>query len=142
MGASTALALAREGARVLITYLRQAPELYGETLSAAEGATVPGRAYYCREIGQSADHVVDEIESSGGECTAWEADLSDSAVVPTLFDKAEERWGGVDLVVNNAAFDAPDTFLPRPVLDENPVFAEQWARPRAWRFSRCGNGPA
>lgn len=55
IGAATAIAFAREGARVLITYLRQSPDLYGETRTNAESATVPGRAYYCREIGQPED---------------------------------------------------------------------------------------
>lgn len=45
----------REGARVLITFLRRSPELYGETQANAESATTPGRAYYCREIGQLED---------------------------------------------------------------------------------------
>lgn len=50
VGAAIAVAFAQQGARVLITYLRQSPELYGETQASAEQATIPGRAYYCREI--------------------------------------------------------------------------------------------
>ncbi len=45
IGASTAITFAQEKARVLITYLRQSPELYGETQANVEQATVPGRAY-------------------------------------------------------------------------------------------------
>ena len=126
IGASTAIAFAQEGARVLITYLRQSPELYDEIQANVEQATVPGRAYYCREIGQSAEHVVDEIGALDGECMAWEADLSDPNTILKLFDKAEEKWGAVDVIVNNAAFDTPDTFLPQPVLDRDPVFAEEY----------------
>ena len=126
IGASTAIAFAREGARVLITYLRQSPELYGETQANVEQATVPGRAYSCREIGQSAEHVVNEIRALDGGCMAWEADLSDHNTIPKLFDKAEERWGAVDVIVNNAAFDTPDTFLPQSVLGKDPVFVEEY----------------
>ena len=126
IGAATAVAFARQGARVLLTYLRQPPEMYGETRAAAEQATAPGRAFYCREIRRSAEHVVEEIKALGGEGMAWEADLSHPDVVPELFDKAEERWGAVDVVVNNAAFDTPDTFLPQAVLDQDPVFAEEY----------------
>lgn len=126
IGASTAIAFAKEGAKVFITYLRQSPELYGETEANVEKATVPGRAYYCREIRQSAERVVNEIGALGGECMAWEADLSDPNTIPILFDKAEERWGAVDVIVNNAAFDTPDTFLPQPVLDKDPVFVKEY----------------
>lgn len=66
IGAATAIAFAREGARVLITYLGQSPELYGENQANVEQATVPGRAYYCREIGRSADHVINERNKDSG----------------------------------------------------------------------------
>ncbi len=126
IGAAVAIAFAGQGARVLIAYLRQAPELYGETQADIAPATVPGRAYYCREIGRSAEHVSNEITALNGECMAWEADLSNPDTIPLLFDKAEERWGTVDVIVNNAAFDTPDTFLPQSILDKDPVFAEEY----------------
>ncbi|MCX5828888.1 MAG: SDR family oxidoreductase [Deltaproteobacteria bacterium] len=126
IGADIAIAFAREGARVLITFLRQSPELYGETKANVDSATTPGRAYYCREIGQSADLVAEEIRALGGECITCEADLSDPDMIPKLFDQAEKRWGAVDVIVNNAAFAAPDTFLPQPVLDKDSVFSEEY----------------
>lgn len=98
IGAATAIAFVREGASVLVTYLRQSPELYGETQANVEQASVPGRAYYCRKIGQSAEYVVNEIRDLDGECMAWEADLSNPNTIPKLFDKAEERWGAVDVI--------------------------------------------
>lgn len=126
IGAATAIAFGREGARVLISYLRQSPELYDETQENVENAKTPGRAYYCREIGQSADWVAQEIEALGGECIIFEADLSDPATIPKLFSLAEEKWESVDIIVNNAAFDSPDTFLPQPVLDKDPFFAGEY----------------
>ena len=89
----------------MIAYLRQPPELYGETKENAALATTPGQAFYCREIGKSAERVVAEIESHGGQCMEWEADFADPGSVPMLFDKAEKQWGTVDIIVNNAAFD-------------------------------------
>jgi 3-oxoacyl-[acyl-carrier protein] reductase len=126
IGAAIAIAFAREGARVSVAYLRQSPELYGETQANVENATTPGQAFYCREIGQSAEWVLEEIRALGGECMMWEADLSDPDTIPKLFDQAEGRWGAVDIIVNNAAFDTPDTFLPQPVLDRDPVFAGEY----------------
>ena len=41
IGAAIAIAFAREGAKVLITFLRQAPELYGETQEKVDSATTP-----------------------------------------------------------------------------------------------------
>ena len=127
IGAATAIAFAREGAMVLITYLRQSSELYGETSENAEISTSPGRAYYCREIAKSADWVAEEIKALGGECITLEADLSDPKTIPRLFDLAEEKWGTVDVVVNNAAFDAFDTFLPQEALEKAPAFAEEFS---------------
>jgi 3-oxoacyl-[acyl-carrier protein] reductase len=126
IGAAIAIAFGREGARVLITYLRQSPELYGETQVNVENAKEPGRAYYCRKIGQCADWVVQEIQALDGKCTAFEADLSDPDMIPELFDLVEGKWGAADIIVNNAAFDMPDTFLPQPVLDKDPVFAKEY----------------
>lgn len=126
IGAAVVIAFAREGARVFITYLRQSPETYSETPASMEGASTPGRAFYCREIGQSAERVEKEILALNGEYVSWEADLSDPGVVPKIFDRAEEKWGVVDIIVNNAAFDTPDTFLPQPILEIDPVFAGEY----------------
>ncbi len=126
IGAATAVAFAREGARVFITYLRQPPALYGETKENAEKATAPGRAYYCRMIAQSAQKVTELINQSGGICFAWEADLSDPANIPKLFDLAEKHLGEVDVIVNNAAFDNPDTFIPQKELAKNPLFVDEY----------------
>lgn len=84
IGAATARALAEQGASVFITYLgKPAPEL-----------------------------VVQEARDKGVGVDSWEADLADPANIPKLFDKAEEKLGPVDIVVNNAAYGEPDTVLP------------------------------
>ena len=49
-----------------------------------------------------AEKVVQEIQAAGGHAVAVKADVSVPAEVATLFDKAEEAFGGVDVVVNNA----------------------------------------
>jgi len=126
IGAATAVAFAKEGAKVFLNYLRQSPELFGETLESAEKAKVPGRAYYCKKISQSADQVVNKITQSGGKCSAWEADLSQPDNIPKLFDIAEDKLGPVSIVINNAAFDNPDTFIPKTELEKNPFFAGEY----------------
>jgi 3-oxoacyl-[acyl-carrier protein] reductase len=52
-----------------------------------------------------AEEIVAKIEKSGkagGRATAVRADVSDSASVRILFDAAERKFGGVDVLVNNA----------------------------------------
>jgi 3-oxoacyl-[acyl-carrier protein] reductase len=49
-----------------------------------------------------ADAVVAEIAGKGGQAVAVRADVADEAAVAGLFDAAEQRFGGVDVVVNAA----------------------------------------
>lgn len=97
IGAATAKALASCGASVFITYLRTAdPEDFPEP--------------YRTNRSQNADHILSDIRSAGGMAQAVEADLRDPAVVPKLFDAAEESFGSVDILVNNATGWVADTF--------------------------------
>ncbi|HEY5751619.1 MAG TPA: SDR family oxidoreductase [Chthoniobacterales bacterium] len=49
-----------------------------------------------------AEKVVREIQARGGQAIAVQADVSKPVEVSALFDKAEEAFGGVDIIVNNA----------------------------------------
>jgi len=51
---------------------------------------------------QAAEAVVREIETAGGRAISAQADVANAADVRRLFDKAEEVYGGVDVLVNNA----------------------------------------
>ncbi|MFD6992498.1 glucose 1-dehydrogenase [Streptomyces sp. NPDC059943] len=74
IGRSTALAFAAEGARVLIADLNA----------------------------ESAQSTVEAIERSGGTAIAVTGDLGDQAVVDRVTWTAVERFGSVDVLVNNA----------------------------------------
>jgi 3-oxoacyl-[acyl-carrier protein] reductase len=50
----------------------------------------------------AADAVVAEITGKGGQAVAVHADVADETAVAALFDTAQERFGGVDVVVNAA----------------------------------------
>jgi len=127
IGAAIAVALAREGARVLVTYLRQSPDVYLVAPEDAEAAASPGSAYYAREIAQTSESVESAIAAFGGVCLAREADLADPQSIPQLFDAAESKWAGVDILVNNAALAIPDTFLPDSILGDDSRFADEYA---------------
>lgn len=49
-----------------------------------------------------ADEVVASIEANGGQAVAVQADVADPTAVKRLFDAAEDRFGGIDVLVNNA----------------------------------------
>lgn len=51
---------------------------------------------------QAAEAVVREIEAAGGKAVSAQADVANTADVRRLFDTAEEVYGGVDVLVNNA----------------------------------------
>ena len=119
IGAATSIALARSGCAVLCTYLR------------VEDEPDPGTPQVYRDRrGQSADEVVAQIESGGGRAVAVEADLSDQAVPALLFDAAEEQFGPVDILVNNATGWIQDTFSPASTDGHGrslrPVTAATW----------------
>jgi 3-oxoacyl-[acyl-carrier protein] reductase len=89
IGAATARQLAHHGAAVLITYLRtgassQYPEAYREHRS-LDGQDVAA-----------------SVTREGGQARAVEADLLDSSVIPRLFAEAEQTFGPVDILINNA----------------------------------------
>lgn len=104
IGAATAKALAAESVSVLINYLRMPPmNRYnpGEELDR-----------YDTMRARTADEVLQAIRAQGGRAEAVEADLSDPATIPFLFDRAEALFGPVDILVNNADHCDQNTFLP------------------------------
>ncbi len=127
IGAATAVAFAKEGVRVFINYLRLTPEEYGGiSREEADTASDPGRGFYYRTLEQSADEVMKTMRDLNGECESWEADLADPRNISVLFDRAEGRFGKVDILVNNAAHDRCDTFIPQSELARSPNFLGEY----------------
>jgi 3-oxoacyl-[acyl-carrier protein] reductase len=54
-----------------------------------------------------ADQVVQAITAAGGQAIALKADVSSPAEVESLFTQAEARFGGVDVLINNAGIIQP-----------------------------------
>jgi 3-oxoacyl-[acyl-carrier protein] reductase len=113
IGAATARTFAAQGARVFVTYLRLSPLEYGIDPEEARRASEPGLPLYHATQAISGDAVVGEIRKSGGIAESWEADLADPTTIPGLFDRAEQKFGPVTVLVNNAAYceTPPDTIF-------------------------------
>lgn len=117
IGAATAKGLAAEGVAVLMNFLRMPPLDTVESQasqSAKPETTPPGLASYNRKRSTSAQEVVQSICETGGRAEAIEADLSDPATIPLLFERAEALLGPVDILINNADYCMADTFQSGP----------------------------
>ncbi|MBD3307944.1 SDR family oxidoreductase [candidate division KSB3 bacterium] len=55
--------------------------------------------YYTSQ--KKAQEVVETINANGGKAWAAGADLTDSAATKALFAKVQDRWGALDILVNN-----------------------------------------
>jgi Dehydrogenases with different specificities (related to short-chain alcohol dehydrogenases) len=75
IGAAVATRLAKEGFTVVVNYAGSA---------------------------KAAEEVVNAITAAGGKAISAQADISKPADARRLFDQAEEVYGGVDVLVNNA----------------------------------------
>ncbi len=75
IGAAMAQRLARDGFAVVVNYARGRDE---------------------------AEQVVAAIKAQGGRAVAVQADIGETSGAATLFDAAEQAFGGVDVLVNNA----------------------------------------
>src|SRR5688572_3897010 len=100
IGAAIARALAVQGVRVFCTYLRDTPR--------PDPAIPP--AFY-EEHAMTADWLIDEIGRAGGKAAAWECDLARADSIPQLFDRAESAFRLVEILINNADWGEPDSFL-------------------------------
>ena len=65
------------------------------------------------------DELAEDIRKTGGEVTAIEARMGDEAQTKHLFDKTVEIYGGIDILVNNAAEQHPQTDIHQ--IDEKQL---------------------
>jgi 3-oxoacyl-[acyl-carrier protein] reductase len=66
---------------------------------------------------QAADALVTEIQDQNGEAIAQQADVSQPESVDQLIKSAMDKWGRVDVLVNNAGI-TKDTLLLRMKLED------------------------
>jgi NAD(P)-dependent dehydrogenase (short-subunit alcohol dehydrogenase family) len=101
IGRGHALELARQGAKVVVNDL---------------GTSVSGEG-----SGRDADTVVDMIRGRGGEAVADYGDVGDEAAADAMVSRAEQEWGRLDIVVNNAGIVRDRAIWNMPVEDFDAV---------------------
>ena len=97
IGAATAFAFAQQGAKVVLVYKRE-PRDYDETKTDSNGT----HRYFKANAG-SADAVSAKLQEMGVEYLALESDISNEEQVKGIYRAVLERFGRVDILVNNAA---------------------------------------
>ena len=117
IGAATAFALAREGARVILVYKR-IPRPFDKNKTGRNGVD----RYFEANAG-NADVVESKLREMNADYLILESDISDEAAVREIYSKVLERFGRIDILVNNAAdgdMDGIDTIekITRNVIDD------------------------
>ena len=117
IGAATALAFAREGARVVLVY-KKVLRPFDQSKTDRDGFD----CYYAANAG-NADLVESRLRATHADCMVLERDISDEDAVRGIYSAVMERYGRVDILVNNAAVDEENGFdtiekITRKVIDE------------------------
>ncbi len=88
------------------------------TAFAAQGMRV---AVHYNSSADAAAQVVDAITASGGQAFALQADVRDTAAIRRAVQDVHTRWGGIDVLVNNAGGlvqRVPIAQMPDELFDE------------------------
>ena len=99
IGATTALAFAREGAKVVLVYKR-VERPFDATKTDKNGVD----RYYSANAGDTA-LVEEKLKEMNADYLIIESDISVEENVKSIYDQAIAKYGRVDILVNNAATD-------------------------------------
>jgi 3-oxoacyl-[acyl-carrier protein] reductase len=121
IGAATAMAFSKQGAAAFVHFYRQV-DVPIESDDSVSSPSEPGIPFFMAQQSKTAAEVVEAIRKAGGRADSWECNLADPETIPELFDRAEEAFGAVDILVNNAADYEADSFLPRSLQDRGEAF--------------------
>ena len=117
IGAATALAFAREGAKVVLVY-KKVDRPFDPTKTDRNGVD----RYYGANAGD-ASAIEAKLKETGADYLIIESDISDEDAVRDIYTQTSERFGKVDILVNNAATDDENGFdtiekITQKVIDD------------------------
>lgn len=117
IGATTALAFAREGAKIVIVY-KKIPREFDECKADKNGTD-----RYFKANAENADIVESKLKEMGADYLIIESDISDEASVKEIYSEVMAKYGRADILVNNAAdgdMDGIDTIesITQKVIDD------------------------
>ena len=117
IGATTAFAFAREGAKLALVY-KKVDRPFDESKTHKNGVD----RYYAANAGD-ASLVESKLKEMNAEFIVLESDISDEDKVKEIYSAVLERFGRVDVLVNNAATDDENGFdtieqITQKVIDD------------------------
>ena len=117
IGATTALAFAREGAKVVLIY-KKLPREYDAAKIDKNGVD----RYFAANAGDAAE-VEKKLQELGADYLVLESDISNEDAVKQIYSDVMAKYGRVDVLVNNAAdgdMDGIDTIetITQAVIDD------------------------
>lgn len=117
IGAATAMAFAKEGAKVVLIY-KKIPRVFDKSKTDKNGAD----RYFEANAG-NADIVEKRLSEMSADFLVIESDISNEDTVKDIYSKVLEKYGKVDILVNNAAdgdMDGIDTIekISQKVIDD------------------------
>ena len=104
IGAATALAFAREGAKVVLVY-KKVDRPFDKTKIHQNGTD----RYYAANAGDAAS-VESKLLEMNADYLIIESDISNASKVKEIYSTARDKYGRVDVLVNNAATDDENGF--------------------------------
>ena len=136
IGAATALAFAREGAKVVLVY-KKVFRQFDESKADKNGVD----RYYRANAGD-ADIVEGRLREAGADYLILESDISDEHAVKEIYSAVVQRFGSVDILVNNAATDDENGFdtiekITQSVIDETFAVNVRGSILMTREFIRC-----
>lgn len=115
IGAATALAFARQGAKVVLVY-KKIDRLFDLSKTDKNGVD----RYYGANAGD-ASAVEDKLKEINADYLIIESDISNENSVKDIYEKIIEKYGRVEILVNNAATDDENGFDTVEKITQNVI---------------------